>query len=317
MKISVKIFITVILALNLTGCNNDKIYQDEPYKNLVYLLSSTDNIFVASYTLNETESERYVTVGCGGANTNDKDVEIKLESAPEWMNRYNLLNFNYEHQYAKLLPAKKYDISSYTITLPSNSDYHYQRLPVKVRPLGLSPDSIYFIPLKIVSVSDYEVNEDKQYILYRVTIENDYATQIPQTYYRKDGSLLNPYTVLSGVKLVQPLTKNRVRMFIGNESFSDATTPAFIDRNSVVVQINEDNTVTVFPYDETMMEVEMLENEEKLDYFNVYDPEYMRGVTKQRVMWLNYRFRQRPASGVGDFGAWRIVDERLTRVEAN
>lgn len=308
---------TAVIALNLAGCSNDKIYQDEQYKNLVYLLSGTDNVFVSSYTLNEEESDRYVTVGCGGSNANDKNIVVNLDPAPEWMDRYNSLKFDYEYQYAKLLPANRYQIASYTVTLPALSGYHYERLNVKVRPLGLSPDSIYFVPLKIVSVSDYEVNEDKQYVLFRAAIENDYATQVPQTYYRKDGSIDNPYTVLSGVKTVHPLTKDKVRMFIGNGAYTEDTTPEYITRNSVVVQIHPNNSVTVSPYDDSVMEVEMLENvDNKIENFNLYNPEYMQGVTKQRVFWLYYRFRQKPA-GSDDFGEWRNVEERLIRVETD
>ena len=301
-----------ILALNFAGCSNDAIYKDEHYKNLVYLLSGTDNIYVTSYTLNEEESDRYVTVGCGGSNSNNKNIEVNLQLAPEWIDRYNNLNFDYEYQYTKMLSANRYNISSYSITVPAKSDYHYERLPVRVRPLGLSPDSIYFIPLKIVSVSEYEVNEDKQYVLFRVTIENDYATQVPQTSYIKSGYIDD--LPLSGSKIVHPLTKDKVRMLVGYETYTDATTPAFINRNAVVVQVNANNSVTITPYDVSMMEVEMLNNVENLTNFNLYNPALMQGNTKQRVFWLNYRFRQRTVAG-GAFGAWQKVEEKLIREE--
>jgi len=316
MKISVRIFIAAVIALNLAGCSNDSLYQDEHYKNLVFLLSGTKNVYVASYTLNETELDRYVTIGCGGSNTNEKSVTINLEQDTELIDRYNIMTFDQEYQYAKILPADRYNIFSYSVTVRANSSYHYERLPVKVRPLGLSPDSIYFIPLKIVSVSEYEVNENKQDVLFRVAIENNFATQVPQTLYRKDGVVENPYTVLSGSRVVHPLTKDKVRMFVENLNYNDATTPAIINRNAVVVQIHADNSLTVTPYDPTMMEVEMLDNVNDNENFNRYNPAYMQGVTKQRVFWLNYSFRQRPLDG-GEFGPWRNVEERLTRIEAD
>ena len=182
MKIFLRLFILGVMAFNLTGCNNDFIYEEEQYKNLVYILSGADNIFGASYTLNEAEPVRFVSIGCGGSNTNEKDITITLEPNPELLDKYNYLNYDFEHQYAKMLPADRYTISSYSVTLPANSDYHYARIPVKVRALGLSPDSIYFIPLKIKSVSHYEVNESKQDVLFRVAIENDYAKQMPTTF---------------------------------------------------------------------------------------------------------------------------------------
>lgn len=233
-----------------------------------------------------------------------------VEPNPEMLDRYNSLNYNYESEYAKLLPADRYEIESYSVTLPANSDYHYARMPVKVRPLGLSPDSIYFIPLKIKSVSRYDVNEDKSDVLFRVTIENDYAEQLVPTYYVKSGTMTNPVTVLSGTKLVQPLDSNKVRMFIGNEIYGTLTTEADIERLSVVVQVNEDNSLTVTPYGS--MEVEMLD---KVNGYNRYIPDLVQGTSKQRVFYLNYRFRLMQSNGT--FTAWREVEERLIRVEDN
>lgn len=308
MKTSFKILIVCIVANSLIGCNTDIIYQEEQYKTVVYILSGNDNVFATSYTLNEDEAVRYVSIGSGGSNSNEKEIKVTLEPNPEMLDRFNSLNYNYESEYAKLLPADRYEIMSYTATLPANSDYHYARIPVKVRTLGLSPDSIYFIPLKIKSVSNFDVNEDKSDVLFRVAIENDYAQQLVPTYYSKSGTMTNPVTVLSGAKLVQPLEKDKVRMFIGNETYSATTTVADIEELSVVVQILEDNSLLVTPYGS--MEVEMLNN---VNGYNQYNPKLMQGTTTQRVFYLNYRFRLMRADGT--FSAWREVEERLIRVE--
>ena len=308
MKISLQLFIICLVAFSLGGCNTDSIYQEEHYKSLVYLLSGSDNIFAASYSLDEDEAVRYVSIGCGGTNNNEKEITITLEPNPAMLDVYNSLNYNYQSEYAKLLPADRYEIASYSITLPANSDYHYARLPVKVRALGLSPDSIYFIPLRIKSVSSYDVNEDKRDVLLRVAIENEYAEQIQSTYYVKSGTMSNPTTVLSGTKLVQPLEKDKIRMFIGNEIYGPTTTVDDIERLSVVVQINEDNSLLVTPYGS--MEVEMLDN---VKGYNRYVPELLQGTTKQRVFYLNYQYRLKKSDGT--FTAWREVEERLIRIE--
>lgn len=310
MRLSLKIFIACIVVFGFSSCDSDSIYQEEQYKTLVYLLSGADNVYATSYTLNEEEPVRYVSIGCGGSNSNEEDITITLEPNPDMLDRYNSLNYNYESEYAKLLPADRYEIESYSVTLPANSDYHYARMPVKVRPLGLSPDSIYFIPMRIKSVSRYDVNEDKSDVLFRVTIENDYAEQLVPTYYVKSGTMTNPITVLSGTKLVQPLDSNKVRMFIGNEIYGTLTTEADIERLSVVVQINEDNSLTVTPYGS--MEVEMLDN---VNGYNRYIPDLMQGTSKQRVFYLNFRFRLKQSNGT--FTGWREVEERLIRIEDN
>lgn len=308
MKILSYIFIACIMALSIAGCNTDIIYQEEQYKTLVYLLSGSENVYAASYTLNEEEPVRYVTIGAGGSTSNEKDITVTLEPNLAMLDKFNSLNYNYQSEYAKLLPADRYTIDSYSVTLPAKSDYHYVRMPVKVRVLGLSPDSIYFIPLRIKSVSNYDVNPEKSDVLFRVAIENDYAEQLVPTYYAKSGTMTNPTTVLSGTKLVQPLEKDKVRMFIGNETYGNNTSVADIERLSVVVQIKEDNSLLVTPYGS--MEVEMLD---KVTGYNRYVPELLQGTSKQKVFYLNYRFRLMNANGT--FTAWREVEERLIRIE--
>jgi hypothetical protein len=310
MKLSLKIFIACIVVFGFSGCNTDSIYQEEQYKTLVYLLSGSDNVFATSYTLNEDEPVRYVSIGCGGSNSNEQDITVTLEPYPEMLDKYNSLNYDYQSEYAKLLPADRYEIESYSVTLPAKSNYHYARLPIKVRPLGLSPDSLYFIPLRIKSVSRYDVNEEKRDVLFRVAIENDYAEQLVPTYYVKSGSMTNPITVLSGTKLVQPLEKDKVRMFVGNEIYGSTTTVEDIERLSIVVQINEDNSLTITPYGS--MEVEMLDN---VNGYNRYVPDLVQGTSKQRVFYLNYRFRLKQSNGT--YSGWREVEERLIRVEDN
>src|SRR5690554_2597536 len=292
MKLSLKIFIACIVVFGFSGCNTDSIYQEEQYKTLVYLLSGSDNVFATSYTLNEDEPVRYVSIGCGGSNSNEQDITVTLEPYTEMLDKYNSLNYNYQSEYAKLLPADRYEIESYSVTLPAKSNYHYARLPIKVRPLGLSPDSLYFIPLRIKSVSRYDVNEEKRDVLFRVAIENDYAEQLVPTYYVKSGSMTDPITVLSGTKLVQPLEKDKVRMFVGNEIYGSTTTVEDIERLSIVVQINEDNSLTITPYGS--MEVEMLDN---VNGYNRYVPDLVQGTSKQRVFYLNYRFRLKQSNG--------------------
>jgi hypothetical protein len=296
------------MALSIAGCNTDIIYQEEQYKTLVYLLSGSENVYAASYSLNKEEPVRYITIGTGGSNTNEKDITVTLEPNPAMLDKFNSLNYNYQSEYAKLLPAERYTIDSYSVTLPANSDYHYVRMPVKVRALGLSPDSIYFIPLKIKSVSNYDVNPEKSDVLFRVAIENDYAEQLVPTYYAKSGTMTNPTTVLSGTKLVQPLEKDKVRMFIGNETYGSSTSVADIERLSVVVQIKEDNTLLVTPYGS--MEVEMLD---KVNGYNRYVPDLLQGTSKQKVFYLNYRFRLKNSNG--SYTGWREVEERLIRIE--
>ena len=303
--------IALLCFICFCACTGDSIYEEEQYKTIVYMLSGTDNIYTESYTLNEMESVKYFSVGYGGTNPNEQEIVVTIEPDIDLFNRYNTLHYDYENLYAQLLPADRYEIGTYTAIIPAKSAEQYVKVSVKVRPLGLSPDSIYFIPLAIKSVSHYSVNEDKYNMLFRVTIENDYARQKVVTYYTKKGTVTNQSTNtsanLSGNKMVQPLTKNTVRMFVGNYSQGSGTTVTDIETYAIEVEIKGDNTLDITPYG--TIDVEMLDD----DGYNRYDPALMQGTKAQRVFYLHYRYRIR--NNDGTYGVWQEMKETLTRVE--
>ena len=304
-------FVLAFCLVCCAACDSDKIYQEEQYKNMVYLLSGSENIYTEAYTLNETESVRYFSVVCGGSNTNEKEIVVTIEPDLASFDRYNMMNFDHENLYAKLLPANRYEVGTYTVTIPAHPVDQYVKVPVKVRPLGLSPDTVYFIPLAIKSVSKYEVNDDKYNLLYRVTIENDYARQKVVTYYTKKGTVINQSnssaTVLTGNKIVHPMTGSKVRMFVGNYTQGSASTVDDITMYAIVVEVKEDNTLDITPYG--TIEVEMLNAEG----YNRYYPEVTQGTKVQRIFYLHYRYRILNANGMP--GDWMEMKESLTRVE--
>jgi len=316
MKISNTAHVGVVMLclVCFTACDSDKIYQEEQYKNVVYLLSGSENVYTEGYTLNETEPVRYFSVGIGGTNPNEDEITVTLVPDDVLLNQYNSSNFDIdESKFARLLPANRYEIESYTVTIPAQPEDQYVKVPVRVRPRGLSPDTIYFIPIAIKSVSRYEVNQDKYNMLYRVTIENDYAQQRVITYYTKKGTETNQssgsFTIMSGAKIVQPLMKNMVRLFAGNYTQGQTTTVADIHRYAIMVQINDDNTIDFFPYGS--IEVEKIEAKD----YNIYDPKVKQGDLEYRVMYLSYRYRILNSNGTR--GAWMETKESLTRVEEN
>ena len=305
-------FLAGLCLICCTSCDNDKIYKEERYKNVVYLLSGSENIYTESYSLNQIESVKYFSVGCGGSNPNSEEIVVTIEPDLAMFHDYNRRNFDHESMYAKLLPASKYEIESYTVTIPAHPSDQYVKTPVSVRPLGLSPDSVYFIPLAIKSVSHYEVNEVKNNLLYRVTIENDYASQKVATNYTKKGTEKNlttgVETMLTGIKLVQPLTKDKVRTFVGSYSQGQETTVDDIKRLAIEVEIKEDNTIEITPHGNVIV-LKLFDN----PLYNLYDPEVTLGTTVERVMYLHYRYCV--LNDDGTYDAWHEVMESLTRIE--
>ncbi|WP_051697769.1 BT_3044 domain-containing protein [Prevotella sp. 10(H)] len=237
------------------ACDENEAFKEELYKKVICILSNNDKVFEVEYDLNYEESSGYVSINCGGTNRIDRDVFVEIEPETELLAEYNRLQYDTATlRFARKLPDWRYSIPTMSTTLKAGAQNTHSVIEVKVTPDGLSPDSIYMIPLRIKSVSDFEVNPDKDKVLFRVLIKNDYAEQKTTTYYKMRGTQrddLGNDTPAIGVptssdKVFYPISKNKVRMLAGIRAFKDkAPTLQEIDQMAIIVTINDDNTITL------------------------------------------------------------------------
>lgn len=289
MKIN-KLYIlaTLLLPLVIASCDENEQFRGELYKKVIYLLSSDDYTFKSVHELGE-ESTGYVTVYCGGTQHIDTDVTVLLEPDPDAVSEYNYMYYDIdESRYAHILDASKYTIDSYQTTLRADNEDNYALLPIKIRPDGLSPDSIYFIPLRIKSISNYETNPDKERVLFQVVLKNKFATMASTTYYQVTGvenRHLSSGEVAGGISVTRifaPLSKNQVRCFAGTNTYNPSNvTKEEIDRYAMTLTINDDNSIDIAPYGN--LEVEMLGGAED-NFFEVNARGYY-------VFNLHYRYK--------------------------
>lgn len=237
-----------VLLVGLQSCKDDEVYEKEQYKNVFALISESDNVARKLHYLGE-ESIGYIAASMGGTKVTDKDVTINLVEDKSLIDQFNRINYDTDvSKYVKAMPADKYDVESYQFKIPAGQISG--RLPIKIRPDGLSPDSSYFIPLRVDTYSSYEANKQKSYILYRIKTKNYYAvsdgttTYSMRAKYRPQGS---PSELeMPGTKTMHPLTKNTVRIMAGNEAYvSDVNT---FNRYALVLSVSEDNKVTISSY---------------------------------------------------------------------
>lgn len=282
------IFAALMLPLLLTSCDENEQFRGELYKKVIYLLSTDDYTFESEHDLGE-ESTGYVTVYCGGTQHIDHDVTVTLEPDLDAVGDYNYMYFDLDSsRYAHTLDASRFTIDSYQTVLRADSEDNYALLPIKIRPDGLSPDSTYFIPLRIKSVSDYEVNTNKQKVLYQIVLRNRYATMATTTYYQVTGvedRHLAAGDVAGGISVTRifaPLSKNQVRCFAGTHTYNPANvTKDEINKYAMTLTINSDNSITITPYGN--LGVEMLGGAQD-NYFAVDSRD-------RYVFNLHYRFR--------------------------
>ncbi|MDR1864112.1 MAG: DUF4361 domain-containing protein [Bacteroidales bacterium] len=252
--------LTGMFAVAITACNEYEIFDREQYKNVFALVCDDNhNIFKAVHHLEDIESTGYVAASCGGTNPIGEDLRVELASDEEAFNRYNTDNFDVEiAKYAKLVPRSKYDVDDYSLTIPAGEKNG--KMKIRLRPEGLSPDSTYFIPFKVVSYSAYEANPEKSNVLYQVVIKNSYATMETQTDYTMRGFLsdagANPgddaslYAMVMDTKRMLPLSRNRVRIMPGNQPYDDVTEAQLtrINRLAIVLEIHNNGKVSITPH---------------------------------------------------------------------
>ncbi|GGH05939.1 DUF4361 domain-containing protein [Sphingobacterium alkalisoli] len=278
-----------------TSCDDHEMFEKEMYKNEVSLISSDDhNVFQEVVQMTGGEIIGYVAASVGGTHAPEKDLVIGLEEDPEPLKEYNWSNFDAaEDLYAKLVPAGKYELLDDKIIIKAGE--RTGRTMIKLRPEGLSPDSTYFIGLKATDVSGVEINPTKNTVLYQVSFENAYASQITSSRYTMTGIKDGEIPVAANKELF-PLTHNSVRMIAGNETFQ--STEAAFAKTAIILEVDEDNKVSIKPYKD--IQVTQLNNDPL--YPNMFRIEEAFG-RKTNVFLLKYEYT---ISGVTN-----VIQERV------
>lgn len=239
-----KLITLFALSMFLYSCNDNEIYEQEMYKNVVALISSSyHNNFEEIVPLTGGEVNGYIAASVGGTDAPTKDLVIDLEEELTPFDRYNWNLYDAAVAlYAKLVPKDKYEIPDYKIVIKAGE--RTGRALVKLRPDGLSPDSTYFISLIAKTRDNVELTETKSNVLYKVMIFNQYASQAENSFYNMSG--LQNDAITSGSKQLFPLSKNSVRVIAGTEAF--ASTEVSIGNTGMILEVGDDNKVTIKPY---------------------------------------------------------------------
>jgi hypothetical protein len=267
--LKIKILTVTLVSVIICSCNRDELFEREQYKNVFALLSDDGfNIFAEEHDLGLSESTGYISAVCGGSLPTGKDINITVVEDEELLSKYNTSNYDVdESQYARWLPRDKYDIANYSITVPAGE--RSGRMRITVRPEGLSPDSIYFIPLRADSYTAYELNPLKSDVLYRVFLKNYYATNKTETNYSFRGKRNGANVMIT--KQVFPVTGNSVRTMAGDITFEKNAD--IINRGAILLTVDENDSVRIQPWKD--LEITQINGDP--DYpntFSVYDDGY-------------------------------------------
>lgn len=293
MKLNIFYLLVSLFLLSFTSCE-ENLLEQEQYKKVIYLLSGDDNIYNYPHILNDSITRGYLTVGSGGTMPLEKNVTVMLDTDTASLNEYNRRRFDIEYdKYAKFLDNERFVLPSYEIVIQAGKENATTFFPIEIDVNGLSPDTVYMIPFKIESVSAYEANPEKSTVLYKIELMNRYTSPDKKSYSMKGTKQPEGGTVsvITNTKEMTPLSKNKVRIFPENLLASKVLEE--IEDKTVVLVINDDNTVQVKPFKNIEVELEGV---------NTYN-------TETEVFSLSYRYKL-PGSE-----KWTHIEETLTRVQ--
>lgn len=301
---------TILLCILFASCEGDEIFQEELYERIVYVLTKEeDKVFSEVHSLDNEISEGYVSVLVSGSTSIVEPVTVEFESDHEALDKYNVKMFGVDESlYLRPLDESFYDIPKMSIVITPGEMLPRGLFPIRIKPEGLSPDSIYFIPLKLKSASPYTISETNSSVLYRVYIKNKYANQKDRTLYSMSGERMVgdnlPYSI-SGNKILLPLSKNKVRTTVDQRSSYETSLQA-INTSCMVVEVVKDSSLVITPYNSDYMELEMVQKENC--------NKYRKDILGKYRFYLSYRYRSRSSVNDG-WGEWTTINESLMRYE--
>jgi hypothetical protein len=260
--LKIKVLIMTLAGVMICSCDRDELFEREQYKKVFALLSDDEfNIFAEEHDLASDESQGFVSAVCGGSLPTEKDINITIAEDEKLLLQYNMSNYDVnESEYAHLLPKDKYSIANYGITIPAGE--RNGLMSIKVRVDGLSPDSTYFIPLRVDKFTAYEVNPNKSNVLYRVFMKNYYATNKSETIYSYRSKIDGVNRM--GDKQVFPVRGNSVRTMAGDIAFEP--TVDVINAGAILLTVDENDSVRI----DSWKDIEVTQINDDPEYPNIF-----------------------------------------------
>ena len=278
-------FPMIIFLFSIVSCQ-EEIEEKEVYKKIVYIVNGENMLNYFTHPFTGEVTEGFISLYCSGSRMPEKDIDIEIGFDDELIDKFNYIEFEDDTtKYVKALGDDHFNIPSFRVTIKRGEPFGI--MPIYVNPEGLSPDSTYVIPLKIVKISDYEKSEELSSILYAIRLENAYSGLYRMTVsLLEEGISEQPLQVFKENTLV-PIDLFSCRMFIATESELEEN----IETKTVEFTIGADHLI------------EIREENDVLDLGNsFYDPE-------KEMFCLNYSFP--------NGGKRYEIKEKLVRIETD
>lgn len=239
------ILFSLSLVALLAGCGEDESPMNkELYPQKVYIVGARSQVINRDIDLGNSTDTISISVAVSGSLPLSKDVSVTLKENPDEISLYNVRNVSgADVQFQKLDDA----IYSYPLDqVILKAGQVYSTYPIYINPATLQCDSLYMIPLRLNSISDYELSDNDTTVLVRLNLMNKYSG----LYYVK-GMLRNTTNSKDSViyrmarNLVATDNGNTVRMYHFNNETKD-----YRPTHTFKITVNSDNSLSFATWDQ-------------------------------------------------------------------
>ena len=217
---------------------------EELFPKKVYIVGARDQIIDRDIDFSNLPDTINLSVAVSGSQPLDKDVTVTLSENPDEIALYNERNVSGEAvQYQKLDDAVySYPLDQLTI----KAGQVYNTFPIYINPSTLHCDSLYMIPIRLNSISDYELSENDTTALIRLHLKNDYSGLYYVDGMLKNTTNMNDSTIYKMARnLVATDNASTVRMYHFNLETKD-----YRPTHTFKITINSDNSLSYSTWEE-------------------------------------------------------------------
>ncbi len=227
------------LAMLFASCNKEDSPMDtDLFPQKVYIGGVKDQIIDRDIDLGKSTDTIAVSVCVSGSRTLTKDVTVTLVENKDEVALYNERNVSGEEVQYQILDEAIYSYPLEELTIKAGQVYN--TYPIYINPTTLECDSLYMLPLRLNTISAYELSENDTTVLVRLHLKNQYSGL-----YYVDGTLKNITNLNDSViykmsrNLVATDDGNTVRMYHFNNENKD-----YKPTHTFKITVNSDNTLS-------------------------------------------------------------------------
>ncbi|MDR2413495.1 MAG: DUF1735 domain-containing protein [Odoribacteraceae bacterium] len=234
--------ISAIAVLALIACNDENPIDAEQYFKQIYIVGADGDMITREVAYDSIFTETFVSVAIGGSLPADRDVNVALVEEPEGIAVYNRKNLSVSETQYQPLARAAYEYATESVTIRAGEVY--AKFPITIYPTGLHCDSLYAIPLKIATVSDYSIRAADTVLLVRVLPVNALAGIYFSSTTRQvlpDGAPSSPVGLS---RTLTAVNANTVRFI-----HEAAEVAENISASAITFSVNANNTLTVAAWD--------------------------------------------------------------------